>query len=160
MPAKKTEQIKPQEPKVKMFGLPKWWHHHGSKMSVKEEKSNMLSLGSRAASVIIEKRLAQGWMIEYHIQHSAETYSMGRIWMCDKDLERAFMLSTDYPAQGGQHLIDEFGGETAYQGKFIRYKGWLNLPGPGTGHDGDPNLSVWVDSDIQEVVQRLIEKAS
>lgn len=42
------------------------------------------------------------------------------------------------------------------QGAFIRYGNFLNIPSPGTGHDGDPNISILIDGPIRRAVRQLL----
>jgi hypothetical protein len=55
-------------------------------------------------------------------------------------------------------LLNEFGGTCASQGKFLRYKDYLNIPGPGTGHDGDSNVSIELDRSIQTAARDLMRE--
>ena len=153
-------QIKPVPVKSKMFGLPSWYHLHGSKICVEEFRARdcKLMLKGSAAGVLIKKHLSSsgGWMIHYFIQYSAETGVKGIIFMNTNDIKTAFGLSECCEEFGGQHLLDEFGGDVAQQGKYIRSQNYLNIPGPGTGHDGDANISIWTDDDIKAAVAKLI----
>jgi len=33
----------------------------------------------------------------------------------------------------------------------------LNIPCPGTGHDGDPNVSVYIEESIQRAIEQLLK---
>ncbi len=58
---------------------------------------------------------------------------------------------------GGSWLVGRYGGNSAVQSKFIRWGNFLNIPCPGTGHDGDPNVSIYVTDEIREAVRKLLE---
>jgi hypothetical protein len=59
--------------------------------------------------------------------------------------------------ESGEWLLDRYGGDSAAQGFYIRWRNCLNIPCPGTGHDGDPNISVTLSDDIKEAVRQLLE---
>lgn len=42
------------------------------------------------------------------------------------------------------------------RGLFIGKGPYLNIPGPGTGEDGDPNISVLVTANVREAVKELL----
>lgn len=57
-------------------------------------------------------------------------------------------------------MIRRYGGTTADQGRFIRYNRFLNIPGPGTGHDGDSNISVEIRSEMQDAVAAFLQNST
>ncbi len=149
-------------PKFKMFDVPIWWHHHGMKIRkvginhANSPKNKTLLLESNAVKIKISPGSSpETWIVEYEITHSPSTWSKGQVWMASDHLKEAFWFTNTCNAHG-QGMIDQFGGDTAHQGKYIRYASYLNIPGPGTGHDGDPNVSVKVDDDIQDGIQWLM----
>ena len=75
--------------------------------------------------------------------------------MDDEHLKMAFGLSEE-SGKYGDWLIGRFGGESAEQGQFIRFENFLNIPCPGTGHDGDPNISIVLDDKIRDAVEHLL----
>lgn len=153
-------QIVPVEPKRKMFRMPVWWHHHGTKLrpdkSGFDGRNKTLTLKASAAEVLIQAAAdGGGWRIDYEIRHSSDTLITGRLWMSDANLRTAFGLSNECEAEFGQCIIDAHGGDVACQGRYIRCGNWLNLPGPGTGHDGDANVSILLDEEIKEAIGKL-----
>lgn len=82
----------------------------------------------------------------------------GVVFFNDKHLRSAFNLQeTCQTEQHSLWLIDRFGGDCASQANYIRYKDYLNIPCPGTGHDGDPNISIMLDKDIRDAVRDMLE---
>lgn len=144
------------------FEVPVWFHMHGSKMRPEaiDLESKHLVIKASAAEVIIfpHPRRPQSWAIDYGIVHWASmSYSQGRVAM-ETEVLRAAFLGEDDPNnnQHGQAILYGFGGDAAEQGAYVRWGDFLSIPGPGTGHDGDPNVSIWVDEDIQAAVRELL----
>lgn len=135
-----------------MCGVPPWYHPHGSKISVigydnpKSLGEKTLILGSSAADIrIFPHQTNPGWVLEYRINHAGGDWSRGRVRMSEESFLKAFKESSA-------------GDEAGWQGAYIRHGNCLNIPGPGTGNDGDPNVSIWVDKDIVEAVQTLLKQ--
>lgn len=69
----------------------------------------------------------------------------------------AFGLTDYLPMQlPGDFLLEKYGGDVACQFLFIRWQDYLNIPGPGTGHDGDPNISIKLTDEIKEAIRALL----
>lgn len=56
-------------------------------------------------------------------------------------------------------MLDRFGGTVARQGIFIRWRDFMNIPGPGTGGDGDANISVMITGEIKEAIKTILGEA-
>lgn len=144
----------PKKPDLS-FGEPLWYIGKGMKFSGKyspKEKSLVLE-ASAATATISRAENNRGYLVDYVIRHSKEASSSGIVWMSDKDIRSAFGFSDDYDEIFGQELIDRFGGDAARQGCYIRYKKFLNIPCPGTGHNGDPNVSIFLSDDLKREVE-------
>lgn len=146
-----------KEPEKKYGYMPIWCHHHGSRMAVKELdlKKLLLVIASSTAEVRIEGSEVNGFKIQFNIVFSRGYGVVGIVYMKIGDLLSAFGLQDEIGIYG-QGLLDNYGGDCANQGKYIRYKDFLNIPGPGTGHDGDPNISIHLDDEIKDAVQKLL----
>ncbi len=160
---KSAAAVRRSEPEIRLY-FPIWCHHHGSKMRVVEfdEKEHRLVIAGSAAKVIIRpgrevQEGGDGWVVSWEvIQHVAYDEAVRGQRQFDSDeLAAAFGL-TDNSGDFGQWMLDQFGAHSAEQGKFIRWKHFLNIPCPGTGHDGDPNVSIHIDDEIRDAVQRLL----
>jgi hypothetical protein len=139
---------------------PIWFHHHGSKMELVAHDENTINIRSNAASLIIRRPLVGlNWLVEWNIDHDLGVFAKGSIWMTGSELASAFGLST-VMGKFGEWLIERFGGTTAAQGRFIRYNEFLNIPGPGTGHDGDPNISIILNDDIRGAIRHILSARS
>ncbi len=142
-------------------GHPIWWHLHGLKMRVRrlDLRNRTLTIGSRVAAVVRISPSRGGWHIAWAIKFGQEEKVRGIVWMSDQNLRCAFGLSDSEDERYGSYrhlLIERFGADCAYHGVFIRYRNFLNIPCPGTGYDGDPNVSIDLDDDIKLAIRRLL----
>ena len=138
-------------------GPPIWWHHHGSKMRLVAQRykvNKCVALKGSVAELKVGKLGKNCWLVTWKVIHGPDENSFGRIFMDDQCLAAAFGL--DNTPIGSRWLIERFGGTVARQGKFIRSKNYLNIPCPGTGHDGDPNVSVELNAEIISAVSELL----
>lgn len=144
---------------------PPWWHHHGIKMNVALllADARLLSIGAPAANVRITRVAAksdEGWYLDWEVRYSQREEVRGRVVMGSEELKAAFRLPgvmlADDREQYGRWLVDRYGAEFGEQGKFIRTGPYLNVPCPGTGRDGDPNVSIYVDEAITEAVRQIL----
>lgn len=120
--------------------------------------NHLLVIAGSAASVRVTRRATtvdEGWFVEWEVVQSQQAKVNGRVVFTSDDLRAAFGLSQE-SGEFGDWLIERFGADSASQGKFIRWKNFLNIPCPGTGHDGDPNVSIHIDEEIRETVRRLL----
>jgi hypothetical protein len=148
------------------FDHPIWWHHHGQKMGVSEEIAGRLIIESNAARLTIQKAslvfpgrttVENDWFVDWKVAQCwpLEEIVSGRRWFTTEDVRQAFGLSAN-SGKYGEWLIERYGAEAAEQMKYIRWRCWLNIPGPGTGNDGDPNISILIDDKILQAVAKLL----
>lgn len=147
-----------KEPELKKIeAVPVWYHNHGNKMKVRAigiQKDFLVIQGS-AAEVVITKTI-EGYLVNWNIKHDKSANVSGKTWISSDDIERVFGIRNSIP-ESGEWLIERFGGTTASQGAFIRYREFLNIPGPGTGHDGTANVSILLTQEIQQAARILLE---
>ena len=151
----KKENKMTRKPEMGLIG-PDWCHHHCRKMELTAIgicKDYLILQGSAAELVISRK--GGNWLVSWKVIQSLDAQTIGQTIFTSEDLSRAFDLTNDM-GKHGEWLIDRYGGTTASQGKFIRYKNWLNIPCPGTAHDGDPNISIDIDEGIKKAVMDLV----
>lgn len=155
--------MKPQDPSLVRspqrslpLGYPIWWHHHGDKIRVREVNDNSIRLAGSAAELTITRGNENEWVVAWKVvRRFGSEEAAGQVVMSTDELGAAFdlnKLTGDY----GDFLLDRFGGTSAEQGYFIRYQDFLNIPCPGTGHDGDPNISILLDQEIKQSVRELL----
>lgn len=140
--------------------FPKWWHHHGYKMKVTELdlEHGVLTLDGSAAHLRIWRRhrINKEWYVEWHVVHSVHTQEVkGHVLATSQTLRIAFGLSSG--GKGDVELNRSFGADVLLPGLFIRKGNFLNIPCPGSGLDGDPNISIHLDDEIRNAVKKLVE---
>ena len=151
-----------REPEKGIYGNPVWCHHHGSKMLlvISDEHEREVHIAGSAAKVIITPvaEADDRWRVVWHIAHGLPFYGEvhGNTIFTSEELLTAFGVRSSVQADHSIWLIERFGGDAAFQGKYIRWKDFLNIPGPGTGHDGDPNVSIHLDDKIKNAIRGLI----
>ena len=139
------EQISPD---IGIMGGPIWWHHHGSKMKIAAQGrcNDLLLLQGSAAELLIKKHQTN-WLVTWKIIQGPQTIISGAAIFPNKELLAAFGGHYDTPSHSAW-LINRYGGSAAHQGLFIRFQNWLNIPCPGTGNDGDPNISIELGTEM------------
>jgi hypothetical protein len=141
-----------------MFG-PVWWHRHGSKLRVSllNTSEKILVLKSVAASLDIRLTAEAGfWCVTWYIKNSQTESVRGNMIFNTDFLEAAFGLRK--LLDPSPVWMEKYNADVGRQGRFIRKCYFLNIPGPGTGHDCDPNISIEVTEEIRNAVKLLIGK--
>ncbi|MBI4119168.1 MAG: hypothetical protein HY452_02815 [Parcubacteria group bacterium] len=155
--------VRRKDPQIR-WCYPIWCHHHGAKMRVSQfdQQNRILTISGSAARVTIRKaslvyRDVEGWFVDWKVIQLSpyRVGARGRSQFNDEDLAAAFGLSEN-SGKFGDWLIEQFGADSAEQGKYIRWRNFLNIPCPGTGQDGDPNVSIHLDDEIRNAVQQLL----
>jgi hypothetical protein len=77
----------------------------------------------------------------------------GNIKMSRAEVRVAFGLAAQTE---DRTFAKKFNADAASPGRFIRRGSYLNLPMPGTGVDGDPNISVYISPEIRLAIQALL----
>lgn len=147
--------------KAPIFGISgigtKWWHPHGIKLILAERKTRgPLVIESGASRLEISKNPGGGFVADCRIRHIMTSVAHGRIFTTEKEFKHAFDIAVQTDENGSEVLL-EYGGTAASTGVFIRYKDWLNLPCPGTGFDGDPNISLKLTEEIKKEAKSFID---
>ncbi len=157
------ESLNPSEVKRPEWHLyhPDWFHSHGNRMRLESQLNNPpgLIIKATAAELVIShvwNRVAP-WSVYWNIKHSQDEFARGTVIMPEDILEAAFGLKDNLVTKDSRWMIERFGGTSSAQRYFIRYENFLNIPCPGTGHDGDPNISIGLDDEIKAAVKGLIE---
>jgi len=150
----------------RMFGIqppPAWFNRHGAEMhffDLRPESKTLIIKGSAAHLMIRPADPGNygpdRWWLIWEIRFFLRQHAAGEIAVLTEALRRAFGL-TDGADESGKWLVDRYGGDSAEQCCYIRQGNHLNIPGPGTGHDGDPNISIFLEDDIKNAVRQLLE---
>lgn len=145
-------------PELNVWGNPEWFHHHGRKMRLTDIDLVGKSLfieGSAASIKINQGPSSDKWMVRWTVILSQTERVSGSIIFKTNVLLSAFGLSND-SIYGGDWLLKRYGGACAEQHYYIRWYDCLNIPCPGTGHDGDPNISILLNEEIKEAIKKLL----
>lgn len=98
------------------------------------------------------------YTLSWHISHKGgldPAFTAGAIETNSLELRRMFCLD-DGVEEADRWMTRQYRGTTAVQGKYLRQDRYLNIPGPGTGRDGDANISVFVSDGIMKSVRDLL----
>lgn len=111
----------------------------------------------------------RSFRIQWELRHSAEEMTMGTRVVSEDDLRGMFGLplapdaySCDHPHIRWAHACvsatgDSFEQVIGHSGYFLRADDFLNVPGPGIGKDGDPNISIEITVAMRDAVQNFME---
>ncbi|MDO8579772.1 MAG: hypothetical protein Q7R72_02800 [bacterium] len=148
-------------PALHELDIPVWCHSHCTKMSVIQSSNESvllcthLDIKNCAVWVRIDKFPGQNlFCLEYKLTHGLENWATGKIVFSRETLRLAFAID-GFCSEHNQWILSEFGGDAAVPGKFIRWKDYVNFPGPGTGHSGDANVSVKIRPEMAEAIRRF-----
>ena len=138
---------------------PDWSHIKGSDMQLRfiELRTGFAQIdNSREARLLINKK-DNGWTVRWRVDQIGG-HSSGEVFMSDKELSQAFGLEDigDPPPSLNHAMISKYNGTVAQAGRFLRRDKYLNIPCPGTGNDGDPNISIDLNEAITGAVQELL----
>lgn len=148
---------------------PDWWHSHGAKMNIKHLNINGYCPSLKLQASAAELEVRRNYLVEENVNvriwelhwRVVQSYpegceSRGKTIVYDDGLRKAFGLDDSFDL-AGEFIIKKYKAvTTARWGCFIRYKEFLNIPCPGTGCDGDPNVSVLVTEEIQEAITKML----
>ncbi|MEK9156454.1 MAG: hypothetical protein AAB360_04150 [Patescibacteria group bacterium] len=139
---------------------PDWWHRHGRKMRLKLAGRAEVKIAASVASLTITRQDAARddqprWGVVWEITHDYDRVR-GRVSMTDAELATAFGLVDSPVPPDSWWLTVVFDAGNMKVGKFIVHRDYLNISGPGTGQDGDPNISIRVDDDMRAAIIQII----
>lgn len=143
------------------LGCPEWWHHHGNKTRVTVDNSNTVTIAGSAAEITIvavngNAPNTTDFSVEWKVILTQGQMATGTRIFGYEELAAAFGITND-SGDHGQWLIDRYGGQSAEQGLlYIRWRNFLNVPCPGTGLDGDPNISILITDEIKSAILDML----
>lgn len=147
-------------------GPPDWYNQHGWKMELQSPDIFNggpcdLVIGNGVVAILRIARVAKRpkYVIDWRVAHDGGIdcpHTGGRIETNPVELARMFRLSDERGDDTDEWLTQRYGGTVGVQGKFLRSGRYLNIPCPGTGHDGDPNISVFVTDEIRDAVGAML----
>ncbi len=128
---------------------PEWWHPKGRGMAVipQDPAANFFRLlNPERAEVFVfprENSRSTCWLRWKVIHPYGDTG--GRFHLRREELQDIFGLAADWRAS-----------ERSSEHRFFRQGPFLNIPGKGSGRDGDPFLSVFITDEIRSAAGRLV----
>ncbi|MCL5006930.1 MAG: hypothetical protein M1153_02195 [Patescibacteria group bacterium] len=138
--------------------MPFWYHPCGYHMVVAESLRNKLVVVSKWAKLVVSAYKGSGdekWSVHWEIDHGRIAGVGGQILFSSEELIAAFGCSERVLASHNE-LTKRYGADCGVQGKYIRQLRYLNIPCPGTGSDGDPNISAYITESIRLGVWKLL----
>ena len=139
---------------------PDWWHMNGHYLAITHHDAfaGWYRLITNGATVTIYAVHDQEHLcIEWEVRFSQREKAKGTVLLTPNQMRAAFGFS-DECEEGSAFLVEKYGGTCAKQGRFIRWKNCLNVPCPGTGRDGDPNVSIELTPEIKAAVKELLDR--
>jgi len=150
-----------EESKKVCSDAPVWWHPNGMRMRpLSDLQRHSLQIVSDRATLTIspdkEPHKHRVWVLAFEINRVTAFSLKTQLKIPEKTLCLAFALRDD-PDSSDEWLTGHYGADSAIPGYYIRSGDYLNIPGPGTGRDGDSNLSILLDNDIRALLEQLLE---
>lgn len=150
-------------PRKPISGYPVWFHDHGWKIRPREQdEPHTLVLAGSAAQLTISPAGSSGWKLSWEVTHMyGSDEDHGQRIFTNHQLKAAFDLASieaGWESLSSYWLVERYGATCASQANFIRWRRFLNIPGPGTGHDGTSEISIEVTDEIKTAIQQLIER--
>lgn len=148
------------------YPFPSWWDSHGCNMYVAElagkDPNELLRIASpsgRAELGIFRTDLHplmgfRQWLLKWRLDHG-QMHVNGDVIFDDELLKAAFGLTDTFTQIPSTEFLNERRATIGMNGCFIRDREYLNIPAPGSGITGDPNISILLDSRIVYSVSRL-----
>lgn len=139
---------------------PKWWHKNGQKIvRIEANEKEIRFFGPISRLTIQRIDFSDHWQLSWTIKFNRRENVSGTVVARRKVLLAAFGLSNE-TTNYSQWMLQRWHADAAEQGVFIRRGSFLNIPGPGTGKDGDCNMSLRVRPEFREMVRKLIHPST
>ncbi len=134
---------------------PKWFNPSGDDARLVERRSKKPSLipsltivtsnGSSQLKIRRHTTDRRFWHVRWRIFYKNDARLEGELYWTDDHIRSAF----------GETSLGIFWHVPG--SRFARVGNYLNVPWPGTGNDGDPNMSILLNDTIRAAVKKLIE---
>jgi len=147
----------PELPNLTLPSPPHWWVSHGGKMEVKRRSNLRLLLKSSTSELELSRDDGSGtFTVFYRLHHGSGSTEHQINGLHETEVKEMFALEN-----GGRSDYQIFAPLTTYAdaalpGAYCRQAGYLNIPHPGAGKQGDPNLSVHITEEIRTAVQDFL----
>lgn len=157
---------------------PNWWHEGGVKLQpahctlIPHDSTPTFQLKfssdwySDRVNLTVQTVVGVGddWGVTWRVRHDryypGAPHAEGLTHFNDLGFAEAFGLTDNFPPFQGldAELVARYSVTVARAGKFIRAGNFLNIPGPGTGLDGDSNLSIYLSDDVKDAAKGIFTK--
>lgn len=157
-----------RSPSTAPSNTPLWFNDNGHKIT--PQSLNMftpvdvdLLFGKGVTSYVGIKQVGKRpkYLVAWYLAHTGgldSPQTTGRIECDPRELRKMFCLDDTMEDPDSNWLIHRYGGTTAVQGKFLRWGQYLTISGPGTGQNGDANISVFVSERIRDEVAIMLTR--
>lgn len=136
------------------------WHHPSSwNMSVEKADSSQVIISSPTACLTITEipqKPDYAWTVTWEIFFTIEDGVRNEVAMSAAGLCAAFALNEN--EEHYDYWLEDLP-RISVQGGFFREGPFLNIPHPGTGKDGDPNISLLITEEIKKAITALVLEA-
>lgn len=142
---------------------PSWQSAKGYKMALAPASGVGVIIKSTTACLWIKPGSDDDhWEVTWSVDHGSSNIR-GAHCFSQQDLRRAFGIEDGHRQDPYIKNLNRIAGticDAACPGAYYRYGQFLNIPGPGTGVQGDPNISIVLDEEIVEAVRNLLAMPS
>ncbi len=143
-------------------GVPDWHHPKSWKVQLEKADAAYIVITAPAARLtiveLIDAESINKWIVRWEIFSKGEQSQRGEIVMNARQLCAAFALTEKWE-DSDQWWTGAYQEIASAEGMYFRYDRWLNIPGPGTGKDGDPNISICLDAEMKKAITYMILEA-
>ncbi|HUX36048.1 MAG TPA: hypothetical protein VMV71_03385 [Candidatus Paceibacterota bacterium] len=151
--------VSSEVPESARICCPAWFHKGGlSEMDMKVFQDRRLAIISNNLARLVIKPAESTpscWEVKWEVCWSPQMKGWGWRHFSDQELAAAFGLIED-EGKSGYWMRHRYLLSSAEEGKYGRSGSYLNIPSPGTGHDGDPNISVYVTEEIRKAIAAIL----
>lgn len=138
---------------------PNWWHSYGRLVSrTLERQESELTFSSGAAHIKIGRSSTPRNMFE--VRWIIFTKGQGRVdgfrVFNKKEMVSAFNIAGECGTSDTE-FAGRYDADVGIPGYFIRKDDYLNIPCPGTGIGGDPNISIKITQVMRDQITKFIE---
>ena len=158
--SERRAKLASQQMASKQVDCPTWAHKSGDKMVIQgSPMPPYLHLESKSGFAELRINWQEDrrcWTLNWHLFDRGMTaVSSGNREVTSRELQAAFgLLEAVLPEDS---LMNRRSGrDITLRGLFIRQGQWLNMPCPGTGLDGDPNITIFITHEIRREIRRIL----
>ena len=115
-------------------------------------KYKHLLIADNAVMVLISRNGHGNWQVLWQFLGS----ELHRLIFSSAELAAAFGIIDD-PGKTGMVILQQYGGDSAEDGKYLRWQQWLNIPSVPVNYEIDAAVSIEIDDYMRGCVKSLLE---